>query len=94
MRPGGEGGKQPRRTPTIVCLFNIKGSGTSLAVQWLRLRASNAGGAGSIGELRSHMPRSSANNNKKKNSNKGSAPIEYMRVRKTIYCQVGKKFQL
>ena len=39
---------------------SVKGSlqGTSLAVQWLGLHASNAGGSGSIpdGKLRSHMP--------------------------------------
>ena len=36
--------------------------GTSLAVQWLRPHASNAGGVGSIPgqELRSHMPRGTA----------------------------------
>ena len=38
---------------------------TSLAVQWLRLRAPNTGGAGSIGELRSHMPRDAAKKKKK-----------------------------
>ena len=40
---------------------------TSFAVQWLRLRASNAGAwvRSLVGELRSHMPRGAAKNNNK-----------------------------
>ena len=44
--------------------------GTSLAVQWLRLRASNAGVRvqSLLGELRSHMLRGMAKKNKKTNT--------------------------
>ena len=50
--------------------------GTSLVVQWLRLRASTAGGMGSIPglELRSHMPRS---RKKKKKERKKKVQLTY-----------------
>lgn len=40
----------------------LKATGTSLAVQWLRLPASKAGGVGSVlgGDIRSHMPQGTA----------------------------------
>ena len=48
------------REEEMMGINSIKGSlqGTSLAVQWLGLHASNAGGSGSVpgGKLRSHMP--------------------------------------
>ena len=53
--PDQEGWKEPDQ---LTCLHRRSIYGTPLAVQWLRLHASNAGDSGSIlsWELRSHMP--------------------------------------
>ena len=45
--------------------------GTSLAVQWLRLCASNAGGAGSIPGQGTKIPHAAAWPKKQTNKNKG-----------------------
>ena len=70
---------------TFINLINIH-IRSSLAVQWLRLQASTAGGGGSIPgwELRSHMPRGTAKNktkqNKTKNPKKHSNKCSYQQM--------------
>ena len=46
----------------------LLGVGTSLVVQWLRLRASNAGGVGSISGGRTKIPQTAQCGQKKKKS--------------------------
>ena len=59
----------PYQQCTKVSLKNCGKIGTSLEVQWLRLRASTARGTGPVpvGELRSHMWRGPKNKKQKKN---------------------------
>ena len=67
----------PRFPHPSVTLIKIPSPGTSLAVQWLRLRASSAGGAGSIPGQGTRIPHAAWRGKKKK---KISSPREEVQL--------------
>ena len=67
-----------RRKEKWLALQKWKKHGTSLAVQWLRLRATTAGGAGSIPSWGTHMTHGATKKKKKKRSGKSSNRSQFL----------------